>query len=628
MSFNQNVNTQDRANKNVPAQNASAQDKATEETPALELVDFSFSWNTAAEKGNTESAEGCSSPSELLFENVNLTLKSGEFALLTGKTGCGKSSLLRCLKPELHLNASIEGVREIFARDISGYTQEESACTIAYVQQNCDSQIVCDTVWHELVFGLENLGKKQDIMQLRVAEIANYFGIEKWLHKRCSELSNGQKQLVNLGSVLIMRPRILLLDEPTSMLDPITEKNFLHMLFRVNKELGITIIIATHSAQNMLPYASCELRIQDRNIKKLPLDFLANTTLAQTILETPNLAASEKLSTKKLDLKELPSEVLSSKKTAHKESAMQGEAFEDLVQQEETFKRTPPKESSPKRMPPKESSSKAAYAIKARDLYFSYSKDAGQILRGCSLKIKQGQIHAIIGANGSGKSTLLKLFAGILRPQLGKITSACKGAQGYLPQNPRELFVCDSVYEELCEWQDLAGYSLEDVQKIAAGFGVADLMDKHPLDISGGQQQLIALAKIMLCKPRLLLLDEISNGLDACAKLQLGKILQRMASGVGASGVNMASDTGAASVRGLAANAGTTFNPSTTSSSTTIVFATHDLNFAKCVAQNVSFLFDGRIINSAPVDEFFDDNMFYAPKLDEFSTLWEQENQR
>ena len=524
-------------NKNDNLANSTA-DNATDnaKTPALKLENFSFSW-------------GMPAPAYLL-ENINLTLEKGEFALLTGKTGCGKTTFLRALKPELNLAGNAQGVRQIFGKDLHSYTQKESASTIGYVQQDPAAQITCDSVWHELVFGLENIGEHQDVMQLRVAEIANYFGIEKWFHKRCAELSDGQKQLLNLASALTFRPQLLLLDEPTSMLDKIAEKNFLHMLFRLNKELGITIIVATHDVCAMQNYATCELALNNAHIEKRVI--------------------SKKAPSQKLPVQKAPA---------------QGVFAKEILPQEilppKTLGFTPPQsKEQTKAQTRKNHPSPALYA---KNIYYSYAKDAMPVLRECSLKIEAGQIHAIIGGNGSGKTTLLKLFAGILKPQLGKISSPFKGKQGYLPQSPKELFVNDTVEEELNEWQHLAGYSQEDITNIANKLNISHLLQQHPLDTSIGQQQLIALAKILLCKPHLLLLDEPSKGLDAQAKLQLAEILCSL------------------------------------SPQTTIVFATHDLNFAACIAQNISFLFDGRVINTAAPDTFFKDNMFYRPMPDEFS---------
>ncbi len=557
-------------NKNDNLANSTA-DNATDnaKTPALKLENFSFSWGVpastpinapadAAANTSTDISKSTPAPTYLL-ENINLTLEKGEFALLTGKTGCGKTTFLRALKPELNLTGNAQGVRQIFGKDLNSYTQKESASTIGYVQQDPAAQITCDSVWHELVFGLENIGEHQDVMQLRVAEIANYFGIEKWFHKRCAELSDGQKQLLNLASALTFRPQLLLLDEPTSMLDKIAEKNFLHMLFRLNKELGITIIVATHDVCAMQNYATCELALNNAHIEKRVI--------------------SKKAPSQKLPVQKAPA---------------QGVFAKEILPQEIL----PPK--MPNFMPSqsKEQTKAQTYqnhpspALCAKNIYYSYAKDAMPVLRECSLKIEAGQIHAIIGGNGSGKTTLLKLFAGILKPQLGKISSPFKGRQryfkgkqGYLPQSPKELFVNDTVEEELNEWQHLAGYSQEDITNIASKFNIGHLLQQHPLDTSIGQQQLIALAKILLCKPHLLLLDEPSKGLDAQAKLQLTQILCSLVP------------------------------------QTTIVFATHDLNFAACIAQNISFLFDGRIINTAAPDTFFIDNMFYRPMPDEFSEL-------
>ena len=190
------------------------------------------------------------------FGPLDWRVAEGSFTLLLGATGCGKTTLLRCLKPTLAPAGAQEGALEVLGRAPAAFGAAEGAAQVGYVAQNPENQLVCDTVWHELAFGLENVGLGQDAMRRRVAEVAHFFGIEPWFRASVADLSGGQQQMVNLAAVLALQPRLLVLDEPTAQLDPVAEKNFLHALFRVNRELGITVVMATHAPEATAPYAT------------------------------------------------------------------------------------------------------------------------------------------------------------------------------------------------------------------------------------------------------------------------------------------------------------------------------------------------------------------------------------
>lgn len=479
---------------------------------AISISEFSFSYPSG----------------ECVLDGINWRVAAGSFVLLVGDTGSGKSTLLRSLKPELSANGEQTGRLEVFGRAPKDFDRCESAALIGLVLQDPPTQIVCDVVWHELAFGLENLGVDGDMMRRRVAETAGFFGIEPWMHAQTASLSGGQQQLVNLASILAMQPRLLLLDEPTSQLDPIAEKNFLHALFRINRELGITIVVATHAPEPMADYATAAARLSDGRLS--PCDPL---TLAAGL------------------------------------HAGDGS----------THHTNPVK------------SSGAAPALRVDDVYFRYARDAQWVLRGADLLVEQGSIHAIVGGNGSGKSTMLRLIAGALKTQRGSVRNAFLERQALLPQDPKALFVCDSVEEELLEWGNRGGYGPEAVAAAMREFGLVGLEARHPFDTSGGQQQKIALAKVLLTKPDLLLLDEPTKGLDAQSKCEVAwTLFKRKAEGC------------------------------------TIVLVTHDLSFVSQVADSVSMLFDGQTACSEPTDEFFHNNIFYQPTFDGFMRLWTQQS--
>ena len=192
-------------------------------------------------------------PDTPCLKDVSLTLEAGEYLALCGKSGSGKTTLLRQLKSVLAPHGKKSGLIRFDDRALEDVDAREQAGRIGYVMQDPDSQIVTDKVWHELAFGLESLGCDQRTMRLRVAEMASYFGIQDWFHREVAELSGGQKQLLNLASVMAMQPDVLILDEPTSQLDPIAAADFLNTIARLNRELGTTILLSEHRLENVLP---------------------------------------------------------------------------------------------------------------------------------------------------------------------------------------------------------------------------------------------------------------------------------------------------------------------------------------------------------------------------------------
>lgn len=461
---------------------------------------------------------------------IDWEVSPGEFVLLVGATGSGKTTLLRNLVPALVPEGARSGALTVFGEEPR---ELEAVCadgtvSVGYVSQSPDNQLVCDTVWHEMAFGLENLGVAQDDMRRRVAEVAHFFGIEPWFRRRVDLLSGGQKQVLALASVLALKPRLLLLDEPTAMLDPVAEKNFLHELFRINRELGITVVLATHAPEVVAEYATSVARIAGGRIERGELDEFRPCRLDLGRLECRDTPAGK------------------------------GQGDE-----------------------------KGSDAIVVRDAYVRYGKGEDWVLRGLDLRVRAGSVHALLGGNGCGKSTLLSAVAGLRRIERGSVENALSSSQALLPQSPKALFACDSVGEELAEWQAACGYSDDDVREAIARFGLSGCEGRHPYDLSGGQQQLLALAKLVLTRPRLLLLDEPTKGLDPESKLVVAKVLEDVAE----DGV-------------------------------TVLMATHDLTFAALTADELTLLFDGECACTQPVGEFFADNLFYSPCEDGFSALW------
>lgn len=444
-----------------------------------------------------------------VLSGVSMAVPAGAFALLVGGTGSGKSTLLSLAKPQIAPAGDRAGQVRVFGRPVDDL-DGAAACEVGYVFQDPDNQIVCDSVWHEMSFGLENLGTPQGEMRRRVAEASYFFGMGPWFHSDTDALSGGRKQLLALASTLVMQPRVLLLDEPTAQLDPIAARNFLHALFRVNRELGCTVVVATHEPELMADYATCAFELVDGAVGAV--EDLGRFKCEATLAERGALCDAN-----------------------------------------------------------------APAAVSARGAWFRYGRDDDWVLRGLDLEVCQGEVHALVGGNGCGKSTLLALIAGTRRAQRGEVRSAIS-AKAMLPQDPKALFAEERVDEELMEWAHIGGYGADEVQAMMGELGVADRADLHPYDLSGGQRQMLALGKLLLVHPRLLLLDEPTKGLDRTARERVAGMIE------------------AARRDGV-----------------TVIVSTHDLAFVRRVADRVSLMFDGELACTEPVGEFFRNNLFYRP---------------
>ncbi len=471
---------------------------------ALEFGDVSFTYPAT----DTEPH-----PAPVL-EHVSLAVPEGAFALLTGGTGSGKSTLLRLAKPEVAPTGTLVGNVLEFGKDVRSLLPIESAQAVGLVFQSPDSQIVCDTVWHEMAFGLENLGTPVPEMRRRVAETCMFFGMEPWFRRQTTSLSGGQRQMLALAATLAMRPRLLLLDEPTSMLDPVAEKDFLAMLFRANRELGVTVVVATHAPAPMRDVATCAFRMEEGRVRELSLD----------------------------------------------------EAVAACAFRPESIRQATPVAARATSRP----------ALSLCDAWFRYERKADWVLRGLDLGAPEGQVTAIVGGNGSGKTTLLQLACASLTPQRGRISRPHATSQAYLPQSPRAILSAQTVRDELMLWSKGVGYGEADVTAMMGRLGLAGVAARNPLDLSGGQQQLVAFGKMLLAQPDLLILDEPTKGLDAAARTKLALLIQDLHK-----------------------------------EGKSVLLATHDLAFVAAAADSVSLLFDGAVTCTERPDEFLTGSWLY-----------------
>lgn len=496
---------------------------------ALELKGLSFTHAGATEE---------------VLRGVDLDVAQGSFALLVGDTGSGKSTMLSLVKPQIAPAGSKQGSVRVFGRNVEDLSNEESARTVGFVFQDPDNQIVCDSVWHEMAFGLENLGVPAAEMRRRVAEAGYFFGMGDWFHSPTDALSGGRKQLLALASTLVMQPRLLLLDEPTAQLDPIATKNFLHALFRVNRELGCTVVVATHAPDLMADYATCAYELRDGSVR-----------------EIEDLAELKK----GCDLEGV----------CGRRQGRSGSVSDAPAESMADIERPAGQRRGGSLLSGVRTGFSSAPAVDARGVWARYERDADWVLRGLDISVATGEVHALVGGNGSGKSTLLALMAGVRRANRGALR-VIPTKKALLPQDPKALFACECVEDELMEWTGIGAYGAAEAQAMLSRLDLASCAERHPYDLSGGQRQLLALGKVLLVGPQLLLLDEPTKGLDRTARKEVARLVDEAHRG-----------------------------------GATIVMATHDLEFASAVADRMSLLFDGEVACTEPVDEFFRNNLFY-----------------
>lgn len=492
------------------------------------------------------------------ISDCTFSVKKGEKIMLCGASGSGKSTLLRLLKRELSPRGELSGNITLMGKDRSELSDRESAEKIGFVMQSPDSQTVCDKVSAELAFGLESFGVKSGEIQSRVGEMAAFFGIEPLYDRDVSTLSGGQKQLVALCSVMATDPDILLLDEPTAQLDPVAARELLGILDRLNKEMGVTIIIAEHDPEEL--FDSCDKilylakgKTEFFGTPALTAKYFVENALEGFLPETAKAFAGL--------CDELPLNVRQGR------AQLEKLATEDIPQTDEsTAESTEP------------------YALQCKNLWQRYEKNSPDILKGCDLGIRKGECYGLLGSNGGGKSTLLRVICGLCKPYMGAVSLFGKKQKAYkngslfremlafLPQEPVTMFVKESVREDLLQSGDKAA-----VENIAQRMGIEHLLDRHPWDLSGGEIQKCAFGKILLADPKIIVLDECTKGMDSFAKKALGDILLDL------------KDEGR-----------------------TILLVTHDLEFAAQYCDRCGLLFDGKIVAEDNAVEFFSHNRFYT----------------
>ena len=525
------------------------------------------------------------------LKNVTLSVGQGEFVVILGSSGCGKTTLLRQLKTSIAPHGRSSGKIEFKGRSLEEMDDRTSARQIGFVQQDVDAQLVTDKVWHELAFGLESLGYDNGYIRRRVAEMCSFFGLSGIFHRRVAELSGGQKQMVNLASVMALSPEVLILDEPTSQLDPIAANEFTACLVRINRELGTTIIMTEHRLEEVLPLCSravvmdegtvlCQgtvkevaatlknegQRLREKGINRNGL-YLSMPAAVQVYLgldgsdESPVTVAEGRNWLSQFDSKyrESGHEVAPGYVLVDEGDAREADGQKTDHGAVETTRKIANRQDK-------------SWAVRIDEVHFRYDKGSQEVLRGLDLDIYDNEILMINGSNGCGKSTLLSLIAGVNKPYRGRIKIKQGKSVGMLPQNPELLFTRRSVREELVDASDRK--KLVDIVRFCK---LEHLMDRHPYDLSGGEKQRLALAKVLLYDPDILLMDEPTKGLDNGFKAELKCMLRDLQR-----------------------------------HGKTIVVVSHDVEFCAVAGDRIALLFDGELATVNGVQEYLAGNNFFT----------------
>ncbi len=496
---------------------------------------------------------------EPALNDISLNIGAGEFVALCGLSGCGKTTLLRQLKPALTPHGSISGAVRFCGKPMNEWDLRTQTADIGFVMQSPEDQLVTDKVWHELAFGLESLGFDNQAIRLRTAEMASFFGIEAWFDRDVSALSGGQKQLLNLASIMAMQPKVLLLDEPTSQLDPIAAVDFLSAVKKINAELGVAVILIEQRLQDLFPMAD---RVIVLDHGKIFADAAPREAGAALVGSNHPMAAA------------LPSPMkiyggvknnLNCPLTVR-----EGRQWLDKLFKEKKIKYDTIEKAQTKRQ--------KAEAISLKECWFAYNKGGPDVIKNLTLSIPRGELYCIVGGNGTGKTTALGIIAGIRKPYRGNVKIT--GRVAMLPQNPQSLFLKSTVGDDLAEALDEklpANEKERRVKEAAELVEISTLLNRHPYDLSGGEQQRAALGKVLLIQPEILLLDEPTKGLDSFFKITFAKIIKKLIN----SGV-------------------------------TVMMVSHDIEFCAEYADACALFFNGGIVASGRAKEFFAGNSFYT----------------
>jgi len=510
--------------------------------------------------------------SQPVLTDVTLHIAEGEFALVAGPAGVVKSTLRRCLNGLVphFTGGTLSGSVAVAGHDPVAEGPQVLAGVVGFVFQDPEAQFVVDQVEDEVAFALENAAIPPAEMRVRVEEALKLLDLEPLRARPLGTLSGGEQQRVAIAAALALRPRVLVLDEPTSQLDPQSAEDVLQALVRLNREMGLTIVLAEHRLERILPHADHLIYLPSLPTGRSSGEVLSGPPrhiLPQMDLPPPRVTLGKELAWEPLPL-----------------TVEEGQAFAEKTVSGSRFQVSRPN-LQPETLKPET-------VLSVEGLSFNY--DTTPALRGIRMRVGAGELVALMGRNGSGKTTLLKCIVGLLRPQRGKITLArealigrgtadiCRHI-GYLPQEPDDLLFADSVAEELAV--TLRNHGLSDSPPIApadllARLGLSDLAASYPRDMSVGQRQRVALGAVTVTRPRLLLLDEPTRGMDYPAKRELVRLLREwQAGGVG------------------------------------VLLVTHDVELVAQAADRVAVLDQGEVIADGPPAEVLAASPLFTPQV-------------
>jgi energy-coupling factor transport system ATP-binding protein len=497
---------------------------------------------------------------EAVLRDVDWAVPEGAYVLVAGASGSGKSTMLRCLNGLVpHFSGGrFGGSVTVRGLDTRHYGPRSLSRTVGFVFQDPESQLVTNRVEDELAFGMEQLGVPQLIMRKRVEEVLDLLGIASLRYRDPATLSGGERQRVAVAAALAIQPRILVLDEPTSQLDPWGAEDVLTALTHLNEDLGLTVVLAEHRLERVIGHVDC-LRILDRGdvLDGPPREVLSACDPAMT---PPIVRLGRALGWSPLPL-----------------TIKEGRA---KIASESLLPRLPEPSPSPPGGPP---------VVELRKVSAAYGKRS--VLNAVDLDVRPGELVALMGRNGSGKTTLLRSIIGFHRASSGRVLIAGRDATngdpadlaaavGYLPQRPTSLLFRETVREELDFTLKNHRRSGLDPDQLLADLELDRLADRHPRDLSVGEQERVALAAILVGNPRVLLLDEPTRGMDYLRKQALVRLLHRLRT-----------------------------------SGTAILVATHDVELVASLATRVVLLGDGEIVADGSPREVLSGSLTFATQI-------------
>ncbi len=486
---------------------------------------------------------------EAVLSDINMSVKAGQFILLLGRSGSGKSTLAKAI-------AGL--VPEFYGGKVSGQILKSEDASILF--QDPENQLVMSTVEREIAFSLENQGMKREEMLIKVREIAQLAGIENLSLEKTMKLSGGQKQKVAFAGILSMQRKIIVLDEPTSQLDPVSAREILEVAKKLNESLGYTIIMIEQRIERCIDMSERIIFMEDFKIafdgskkdfalysSENDLDFLppvAEFFVNQGILSDIPLNVKDA----KKRIKDFKIEILIHEKKPELSS-------ENIIE--------------------------------IRDLHFSYDK-ANDVIRQISMDIPKASIIGIMGENGSGKTTLLNIITGILKDYRGYVD--VKGKIGFLSQNPNDYLFNDTVEEELKFTMKTNGINhYENIDRILKDLDILMHKYSNPRDLSGGERQRAAIAAVLSMNSDIIILDEPTRGLDRSLKRKLNDVIHKIRE-----------------------------------KGKTVIIVTHDVEFAAATCDKIAVLSAGRLIEYEDTQRIFTKNSYYKTQISEMlEEFWE-----